>query len=208
MPMQRNDKETKKQIALRFLSVLILLFSFSTVIVGQTEESDESVPVVIPDQAMEQVVRKVLVWYFKPRNQKKVIHLSEKGLQKSWLPEINGIEFQLLSAADVEEKEGVYFFTKVERLKSKYQIGFAFGEPNCNNNGDSWYFRISKQRVRLWHDGSAFGNGCSHSSGNGYGSIITPQSKSGKRSVLLRLSPLRTVLATFTAHGSSLSNAL
>ncbi len=68
--MKRNDKEIKKQIALRFLSVLILLFSFSLLAVGQTEESDESVPVIVPDQAMEQVVRRILVWNFKLRRNK------------------------------------------------------------------------------------------------------------------------------------------
>ncbi len=76
--MKRNDKEIKKQIALRFLSVLILLFSFSLVVVGQTEESDESVPVVVPDQSMEKVVRRILVWNFKPRKQKKIIDLFHK----------------------------------------------------------------------------------------------------------------------------------
>ncbi len=162
--MKRNDKEIKKQIALRFLSVLILLFSFSLLAVGQTEESDESVPVIVPDQAMEQVVRRILVWNFKLRKQKKIVYLAEKGLQKSWLPKIEGIEFRLLSESEVAEKDSIYFFTKLEkRSPSKYHIGFAFGDPTCDYIGKSWYFRISKEKVRLWKPNEGFGAGCSRS---------------------------------------------
>ncbi len=108
--MRPNYKEIKKKIALRFLPVLILFFSLSLIVVGQNEESNESVPVAVTDQAMEQVVRRILVWYFKPRKQKKVIYLAEKGLQKPWLPRIEGVEFWLLPENEVAEKDGVHFF--------------------------------------------------------------------------------------------------
>ncbi len=165
MPMRRNDKQTRKQIALRFLSVLILLFSFSTITFGQTEEPDEPVSVVVSDQAMEQVVQRILVWNFKPRKQKKIVYLAEKGLQKSWLPKIEGIEFRLLSEAEVAKKESVHFFTKLEKHSpSKYHIGFAFGDPTCDYIGNSWYFRISKEKVRLWKPNEGFGAGCARDS--------------------------------------------
>ena len=160
MPMQRIDKETNRQIVLRFLSVLILLFSFSTSIVGQTEESDESVSVVIPDQVTEQVVRRILGWYFKPRNKPKVIYLAQQGLQQSWLPTIKNIEFRLLSSEEIQQKGlEVHFFTKPEHSGNTYSIGFAFGDPSCDYFGHNWQFRISKQRVRLWESGSV-GGGC------------------------------------------------
>ncbi len=82
--------------------------------------------------------------YFKPKNQRKVIYLAGEGLQNSWLPQIAGVEFQLLWAAEIRERDGVCFFTKLETVKNKYQIGFAFGDPGCSYDGDSWYFRISK----------------------------------------------------------------
>lgn len=131
METNLSYREICKQFVRRFLFASILIYGFSVAGFAQTEVSEEKL-IVIPDQAMEQVVRRILTWYFKPRNQKRVIYLAEKGLQKSWLPEIKGIEFQLLSAEDIEEKEGVYFFTKLELSESKYQIGFAFGEPDCN----------------------------------------------------------------------------
>jgi hypothetical protein len=162
--MRRDDKEACKRIALRSLSALMLLFTSSTGIVGQTVESDKSV--VVPDQAMEQIVRRVLGWYFKPRNQSKVIYLDEQGLQKSWLPTIKNIEFRLLSAEDLQKRgRGVYFFTEPERSGTHYQIGFAFGYPYCKFIGDSWHFRISKQKIGLWQ-GDGIGGDCS--SGIGY----------------------------------------
>ena len=170
--MSRNDKEIEKQIALKFLFVLILLFSFSLVIFGQIEEFNESAPVVVPDQSMEQVVRRILVWNFKPRKQNKIIYLVGKGLQKSWLPEIEGIEFRLLSESEVAEKDGVHFFTEIEkRSPSKYRIGLAFGKPSCYFEGANWYFRISKQKVKLWKPNEGFGGGCGVAFTNGYNSL-------------------------------------
>ena len=158
--MNRNYRKICKQLARRFLFALILISTFSLLGFAQTEESEEP-PVVIPDRAMEQVVRRILVWHFKPRNQKKVIYLAEKGIQKSWLPKIKGIEFRLLSETEVEEKERVHFFTALEkRSPRKYYIGFAFGDPTCDYIGDTWYFRLSKEKVRLWKPNKGFGGGC------------------------------------------------
>jgi hypothetical protein len=165
-----------RQTICRFLFALILISGFSFVSFSQTENSEEK-SVVVPELAMEQVVRRILVYNFKPRKKKKIVYLAEKGLQKSWLPKIEGVEFRLLSEDEVSERESVYFFTKLEkRSPSKYHIGFAFGDPSCSYEGDSWYFRISKERVRLWKPNEGFGAGCGSSSANGYGSLITPQS--------------------------------
>jgi hypothetical protein len=194
MPMQRNDKKTCKRIAFRLLLTLTLTFSFSILAFGRTQKSEETPDIIVPEQAMEQVVRRVLVWNFKPRKQKKIIYLAEKGLQKSWLPEIEGIEFRLLSKAEIAEKDGVHFFTKLEkRSPSKYQMGFAFGDPNCYFEGANWYFRISKQKVRLWKPNEGFGGGCGIGSTNGYGSLISPQSNKStmKEAVKRRVQPAR-----------------
>jgi hypothetical protein len=159
--MSRNYREARRELARRFLFALILIFSFSLAGFAQTEESDET-PVVIPEQAMEQVVRRILTWYFKPRSKPKIIYLSEQGLKKSWLPQIKDVEFRLLSETEIAEKEGVYFFTKIEkRPGNKFYIGFAFGDPGCSYAGDSWNFRISKQKVKLWQPDEGFGGGCS-----------------------------------------------
>ena len=137
---------------------LILLFSFSIFSFGQTEETEES-PVVVPEQAMEQVVRRILIWHFKPRKQPKTIYLAAQGIQQSWLPIIKNIEFKLLSDEEIKQKdEKIYFFAQLTKDANKFGIGFAFGNPTCNYIGDYWYFRISNQRVRLWQSGDIIGN--------------------------------------------------
>lgn len=159
--MSQNYREICREFAHRFLFALILISGFSIVGFAQTDESDET-PVIVPEQAMEQVVRRILTWYFKPGINPKIVYLSERqGLKKSWLPQIKGVEFRLLSETEVAEKEGVYFFTKPEkRAKNKFYIGFAFGTSSCAYSGDSWNFRISKQKVKLWKPDEGFGAGC------------------------------------------------
>jgi hypothetical protein len=92
--MKRNDREITKRLVLRVLPLMVLLFGYSSAAVGQALESDEWGNVAVPDQVMEQVVRRVLARNFKPTKQKKIIYLEGKGLQQSWLPKIEGIEFR------------------------------------------------------------------------------------------------------------------
>jgi len=156
--MRRNDRETSKQIAFRLLFALVLISSFSIIGFGQTLESEEPPDVIVPEQAMEQVVRRVLVWSFKPRNKPTVIYLAEQGIKPSWLPMIENIEFRLLSIEEIQQKDlKVHFFTKPDRSGNTYDIGFAFGDPTCDYSGENWHFRISKQKVRLWQNGGVGG---------------------------------------------------
>jgi hypothetical protein len=166
-PMKRGDKATSNRILLRASVLLILLFSSSMSILGQTQESDRLNSTAIPDQAMEQIVRRVLAWYFKPRTRQKVIFLDGPGLQKSWFPSIENIEFRFVADEDRQQVvNGVYFFTEPERYGNRYQIGFAFGSPGCEYLGDLWHFRISKQRIRLWRDKDVgIGGNCSWEAG-------------------------------------------
>jgi hypothetical protein len=148
---------------LKFLLTLTLVCSFSQINLAQT---DEDAPVQVPDTAMAQVVRRILTWYFKPRSKPKTIYLSADGIKKEWLPEIKNIEFLLLSDEEIEQMEGVYFFKKLGFLNGKYEIGFAFGNPNCSYSGlGVWNFRITKQTVRLWELNGGFGGGCASGSG-------------------------------------------
>ena len=162
--MRRIGSEIFKQIILRSLLALVLISGFSIIGFAQGEESEELPQVIVPEQAMEQVVRRVLVWSFKPRNKATVIYLAEQRIKQSWLPKIKNIEFRLMSANEIEEKTlEVYFFTEPELLGKKYGIGFVFGDPACEYLGDYWHFRISEEKVRLWHYGGT-SRGCVSSS--------------------------------------------
>jgi hypothetical protein len=84
----------ERKIQRNLLFSLLLILMFSTISFSQASEPNEESD-VIPERVMKQIVRKVLIHYFKPRNQKKIIYLSEDKIQQSWLPKIKGIEFQL-----------------------------------------------------------------------------------------------------------------
>ena len=144
-----------RQISLKTLFAIVLLFCFACF--GQTNESED---VKIPDDVMRQVVSRILTYKFKPANRPKTIYLVKEGLQPTWLPDIPNIEFRLLSGEELEDREAdVYFFTKPGFSRNTYDIGFAFGDPNCGYTGESWQFRVSKGKVRLW-PGGEIGGGC------------------------------------------------
>lgn len=159
--MRRNGRKTFRRFALRLLFALIIISGFSIIGFAQTEESEEPSEVIVPEHAMEQVVRRVLVWSFKPRIKPTVVYLAERGIRRSWLPTIKNIEFRLLPIEEIQQKNlKVHFFTVPDFSENKYSVGFAFGEPNCEFLGENWCFRISNQTVKLWLCGGV-GGGCS-----------------------------------------------
>lgn len=161
--MCRNNKEIYKRNVGRFLLALIIILSFSSIGFTQTTESGETV-VVVPEQVMKQVVRRVLVWSFKSRKKPTVIYLAEQGIKQSWLPTIKNIGFRLVPDEEIQEKDlKVHFFTKPDLSKNTYDIGFVYGNPNCEYLGAHWHFRISKKKVRLWQSGGV-GGSCGSSS--------------------------------------------
>ncbi len=151
---------------IRLLFALVLVSNFSIIGLGQTSESAEPPDVIVPERAMEQVVRRVLIWSFKPRNKPTVIYLAEQNIKQSWLPTIKNIEFRLLSDEKIQQKDlKLYFFTKPNYWRNSYNVGFAFGEPHCVFTGTNWRFRTSKQRVKLWQK---YGVGGECGSGNSF----------------------------------------
>lgn len=128
-----------------------LIFCFRFIAVGQVPESDEKLRVVIPPTAKAQIVKRILTWYFNPRNQKKVVTVVGDGLEKSWLPRIKGIEFRFLPEEEAaKSNESVYVFREFEKLKGgRYEIGFGFGSAGSGYEGDLWSFRLSKGNVML-----------------------------------------------------------
>lgn len=142
-----------------------LFFCLSGLAHAQPEYPGSGAHADIPDAVMQQVVGRILVKAFKPAPEPKTIDILSSGIKRSWLPFIRNIKFRLVSD-DGTGKE-FYFFTKPEIEHKTYTIGFGFGNPKCDATGDSWSFRLSKQKLtRLWQNGS-FGSGCSGSVGRG-----------------------------------------
>lgn len=151
-----------QRTGLRLLMAPIFIFAFSTSAFAQNVQSE----VTVPEQAMEQVVRRILIWSFKPRKKPTVVYVADQGIKDSWLPKIENIEFRLLPIEQIQKNDlKVHFFTEPDLSGNTYGIGFAFGDPSCEYSGNNWQFRITKQRVKLWLSGGV-GGGCGSSSGN------------------------------------------
>jgi hypothetical protein len=141
----------------RFLliSSLFVFISFPV----SAQQSDEK-PVTVPEDAMEQVVRRIVTWYFKPRTKSKTIYLSNSGIKAEWLPNIRNIKFVLVEPNSPEaDYPGVYFFKDVRLDTGVYSVDFGFGEPTCDATGDTWSFRWEGSRVRLYQNGN-WGSAC------------------------------------------------
>ena len=114
---------------------------------SQDAENEKPATNPTPENVMREVVRRILIYKFKPANNRKVIYLSKEGIEQSWLPLIPNVEFRLLSGEELQDRDGsVYFFSKPELSKQTYAINFAFGNPDCDYLGEGWRFRTSKIR--------------------------------------------------------------
>jgi hypothetical protein len=142
------------------LFALLVILSFSALAFAQ-DESDKYPAVVLPENVMREVVRRILVWKFKPAKKSKTIYLASEGIARAWLPAIRNIEFRLLSEDEaINNKTDIYFFSKPNLSKKTYQIGLEFGTRGCYGTEENWFFRISKNRVRLWLSTGGLGGGC------------------------------------------------
>lgn len=135
----------------------------------QLDGSAEPLKANVPDAVMKQVVRRIIKWYFGPRSQPRKIYLLDKGIKRSWLPEVKNVEFVLVPSEGEKPPsvEGVYFFREPVVEGKSFSIGFGFGDPDCTSTGDYWSFRLDKNRVRLWLPPGGWGSGCSSGSGGG-----------------------------------------
>lgn len=145
----------------RLLIILIIILASVSVGNAQQTVTENTSSNPVSDETMRQVVRRILAYRFKPVRKKKVIYLAKKGIETSWLPQIQNIEFRLLSEEEIEDRdvEEIYFFTEPQQSNKTYEIGLAYGDPDCGYVGDTWKFRIIATQVRLWKDGG-FGGGC------------------------------------------------
>lgn len=132
---------------------------------------DEVESVELPDVVMEQLVKRIITSYFKPRSRRKEIYISEQNIKKEWLPRIKNIEFVLVPESSWEVTREFYLFKEVERRGGMLSIGFGYGD-SCDHNGDLWYFRIEKNRISVRKNKKGeFRSRCN------YGSYLTSEKK-------------------------------
>ena len=151
---------------MRSARILILILVFSIVGFSQTAgDSDTGLPVDIPSQAMEQVIRRLLTWSFKPQKVRRTVYLYDERIDPSWLPVIKNVDFELVSFDRLGERpEGIYHLGPICVSRGRFVFEFAFGDPVSGGTTraegtSSWAFRVSKQKVRLWQN-TRFPYGC------------------------------------------------
>lgn len=148
--------------------ILLLSLSFFAIVQGQELADNEPSQILIASDVKQEIVRRILIFKFKPSNRQKVVYLAKGDIDSSWLPQIPNVEFRLLSDEEIEDREkGVYFFTEPELTNKTYGINFAFGDPECSYTGGEWNFRITKDRLRLWYVGE-IGGGCFSGGGRNF----------------------------------------
>lgn len=177
-----SHKQTKLYISCiklfmknKLLLFLFIISSISVNILGHDTDDEKSSVVFVPENVMQEVVSRILIYQFKPRTQEKIIFISEKGIKQAWLPTIQNVEFQLLTDEEIEDSgKDVYFFTEIKISKRTYEIGLAYGDPDCDYIGNTWNFRFSKSKVRLWRLDGEFGGGCGGGVSGSFGEFSTP----------------------------------
>lgn len=143
----------------RIILISCLLIGLSTSLFPQ--ETAEEPKITLPDAVMEQVVKRIVTWYFKSSKKPKTIYFASENIKKEWLPQINNIRFVALEKPTPNHyPRMVYFFKEVEKLNKSFGIGFGYGDPDCEAIGDPWVFRFTDHRVKLWQVRGGWGSGC------------------------------------------------
>lgn len=130
------------------------------------QEGDEG-RLTLPDNVMREVVGRILRYQFKPRQKPATIPLSDSQIKRDWLPKIGNITFELIPDERIAEYEkGVFLFEEIEREGVTYSINVGWGDLDCSATGDTWKFRVSGEKVRLWPTKRHWGRGCGSSGSN------------------------------------------
>ncbi len=145
-------------VKLQLLVAILIVGIVHSVIVCQNDGGNDPVDIALPENIRREIVSRILIFKFKPARRPKVVHLVGEGISDSWLPSIRNVQFRLLSGEELADREaGVFFFTKPDLDGEAYNIGFAFGDLDCDYVGDGWRFRVSNNKLRLWYAGAIGG---------------------------------------------------
>jgi len=124
-------------------------------------QNRDKAPPISP-AAISKIVKIVLRGEFKSADKRTPVYISEKFIQKSWLPKIRNIEFVLIDDAEFKKRGKAYFFPKAPYWeKDEVRVDFGFGD-SCSASGGSWFFHVTGDRVRDANKGKGGGwaTGC------------------------------------------------
>ena len=129
---------------------VILLFSLLPLLLISVRAQDQDEDLVLPDAVMQQVVSRIVTFYFKPRKSPTTIYFSDRGIKPEWLPRIRNIRFDLVKYDGHPIGYKGYVFSSLERAGKFYTIGFGYGDLDCNGiSGKMWSFSVKGKKIRL-----------------------------------------------------------
>lgn len=160
---------------------LMIAFLATVACPGQTVPdliADEPEYVKLDERKMRAVVGKILAAEFGRKKGPKRMEVYDpddggtgfSDLDEAWLPKLSGINFSIVSTAELQRrgrsgKIDVYFFTKPKIVEGRYQIGFGSENPFCTYTGGDWTFNMIGA-ISVVRMNSGFGAGCCNGSGN------------------------------------------
>jgi hypothetical protein len=115
---------------------------------------------------MAKIVRIVLRAEFKASSETKEIYLSERFVERAWLPIIEGISFTLVDKAEFKRRGKAYFFNEPVINNGLVHIDFGYGN-DCTAWGTSYVFSVTGTRIHRIDDpvGRHWGTGCASANG-------------------------------------------
>jgi len=146
-----------------FITVTVLVMIIA--ILRGTAISQEPEKVVLPDPIMQEVVSRIVRWYYKPAKRPRTVQVWASTVKPDWMPSIHNLTFELVrDYAEVRNLNKVFFVKDIEQVNGFYEIEIGWGDKECEATGDYWRFRPSNDGVRLWMFGTGWGMGCGRSS--------------------------------------------
>ena len=125
----------------RFFLIVVLAICLSPAVFAQDEGEDPRV--TLPDVFMEQLVTRIVNWYFKPAKKPKRVYFGG-NIKKEWLPKIKNIEFVIPEKSE----RPVFYFGDILKYSGRHRIDFGYGKACEGSIGDYWTFMVVGSRVR------------------------------------------------------------
>ena len=114
---------------------------------------------------MREVTRRIIEYHLDPAKSPQTIRISKRALVKRWLPTINGVTLEVVTAAG-EENPSPLLYLDFDKLRSRrlagpntYLMPAIMSEP-CADFYDEWWFTVRKGRITCFKRYNSRLSGC------------------------------------------------
>jgi hypothetical protein len=127
---------------------------------GRAACAQENKPAELDPVAAAKIVRIVLRAEFKPGSEARDVYLSDRFIERAWLPVIENVSFTVIDDAEFKRRGKAYFFKEPVVDKGLVRIDFGYGD-DCSAQGASYFFEVTGTRVhRILDRLGGWGSNC------------------------------------------------